>query len=202
MQLIEAVQAGNAGLVKELVELGADVNEQDNFGWTPLNWAAGKGSTQIVETLLEAGADPSKVGLDQRTPLMIALAAGHREVAIFLREAQAGNGQVPTAGRKYCKAYRRSALEAYPKWSENTGEGEGQNATVDSDPIHYLHQDFVVTKSITREEDVVFDEVSPEWRAFCESSLAFKVPDDLELIASPPAEDTANKPETASSRAN
>jgi ankyrin repeat protein len=202
MQLIEAVQAGNAALVKELVDLGANVNEQDNFGWTPLNWAAGKGSTQIVVTLVAAGADPSKVGVDQRTPLMIALAAGHRDVAIFLREAQARSGQATTTGRTYCKAYRRSALQAFPKWSEKTGEREDQNANVHSDPIYYLHQDLVVTKSITRDEDVVFDDVGKEWKAFCESSLGFKVPDDLELIASPPPEDPANKPETATSRTN
>ena len=33
-----------------------------------------------------------------------------------------------------------------------------------------------------RLEQVVFDEVTPEWRAFCTDALGFKVPDDLDLI--------------------
>lgn len=202
MQLIEAVQAENSALVKELLDSGANVNEQDNFGWTPLNWAAGKGSTQIIETLLAAGADPGKAGVDQRTPLMIALAAGHRDVAILLREAQARNGQPTVTDRKYCKAYRRSALREFPKWNEKASEHEGHDTNADSDPIYYLHQDFVVTKSITREEDVLFDEVSPEWRAFCAGSLGFRVPDDLELIAPPPASDSSKPSEAVSSRAS
>ena len=81
LKLIEAVKAGNANAVVELIESGADVNQQDEQGWTPLNWAAGKGDIAVLKSLLNHGADVSRVGRDERTPYMIALASGQAEAA-------------------------------------------------------------------------------------------------------------------------
>src|SRR5262245_42264799 len=88
LQLIEEVKAGNLASVRRLIEAGADVNQQDEQGWTPLNWAAGKGKLEIVTLLVNRGADVFKVGRDQRTPYLIALAAGQAETARFLRQAE------------------------------------------------------------------------------------------------------------------
>ena len=78
MELVEAIKSGNAASVKELIEGGAPLDQQDKQGWLPLNWAAGSGQLEMVELLLQHGADPLAVGRDLRTPQMIALAAGHR----------------------------------------------------------------------------------------------------------------------------
>ena len=39
--------------VKQLLQLGADINTQDNDLWTPLHVAAACGSKEIVELLLQ-----------------------------------------------------------------------------------------------------------------------------------------------------
>jgi ankyrin repeat protein len=54
-----------------LVAAGAPVNAQDQFGFTPLMYAAtiDFGDAESVKTLLNAGADPTIRNHDGRTPL-------------------------------------------------------------------------------------------------------------------------------------
>jgi len=40
----------------------------------------------------------------------------------------------------------------------------------------FLHQDLTVTSSMWHNEDVVFDNVTPEWQEFCHTVLNFRVP--------------------------
>lgn len=46
-------------VVKLLIERGADVNQGDNAGFTPLHLAAALGYPEVARVLLEAGADPN-----------------------------------------------------------------------------------------------------------------------------------------------
>jgi len=48
---------GHAGIVRSLIEKGADVNIKDRSGKTPLHYAAKIGDTIIAKLLLEKGAD-------------------------------------------------------------------------------------------------------------------------------------------------
>ena len=201
LRLIEAVKAGESAIVKELLGSDEDVNQQDEHGWTPLNWAAGRGDLETVRLLVEHGADVLKVGRDQRTAYMIALAASQAEVARFLRQAaQTAGVDGGGAARQYCKAYYLGLLRQFPHWTEsriNWKEQDQDDAPAadqadqgfSESSVVFLHQDYTVTKSMWHDENVIFNQVTPEWKAFCDSTLGFKVPDDLELIA--PVERTA-----------
>lgn len=181
LQLIEAVKANNVAAVKELIESGADLNQQDEQGWTPLCWAAGKGDPEIVGLLIERGADPSKVGRDQRTPYKIALAAGNAKVVMLLRDAEAKNkGAASVPQRPWARAYLLSELRQFPAWSDTDETKEDE--TTSEPRVVFLHHDLTVTSSMWHNENVVFDNVTPEWQEFCQNVLGFRVPDDIDLI--------------------
>ena len=188
--LFDLVKAGDVAPVRELIESGADVNEQDENGWTPLNFAAGKGNMEIVKLLLEKGADVFKVGRDERTPYLIALAAGHVETVKLLREAEKKTGRELSKGmnRTYCRAYILKDLRGFEGWIESRinwkedDHDDQKSEELSDDDVVYLHQDLNVTKSMWSNENVIFNEVTPEWAEFCNNALGFKVPDDLDYI--------------------
>lgn len=184
--LIEAVRAGEVNTVKELLDAGADVNEPGEQGWTPLNWAAGTGNLELVTLLVEKGADVFKVGRDQRTPQMIALAAGRADVVRRLREAEDRvEGEKPARPqRKYCKAYHLKDFRQFAGWSESriNWKNSADDAELGDDDVVFLHEDYTVTQSIWSNENVIYNNVTPEWQDFCNTDLGFKVPDDLDLI--------------------
>jgi hypothetical protein len=187
-QLIEAVKAGKLSTVEDLIKSGADVNQQDDQGWTPLNWAAGAGNEALVGALIAAGADVFKVGRDLRTPYMIALAAGHAGAARLLRAAEErARPDERRPEREYCKAYTMARLSEFSAFAERARavvKPAAIGAGDDDELAFFLHHDFTVTESMWRNEQVVFDEVTPEWREFCAKTLGFKAPDDLDFIAS------------------
>ncbi|SRR6266446_1351206 len=196
LQLIGAVKSGELAKVKELLQSGDDVNQQDEHGWTALNWAAGKGSVDGVKLLLENGADVFRVGRDQRTPYKIALAAGHAAVVSILLDAEKRTGKATSQSeREYCKAYNLRDLRQFSGWTESKinwkadtdsgDEGERPRESLSDDDVVFLHSDLTVTQSMWHNENVIFNRVTPEWQTFCTETLRFKVPTDLDLIAAP-----------------
>jgi len=199
VQLIEAVKAGNLATVEALLGAGADIHQQDEQGWTPLNWAAGKGDVALVQLLLKYGANVLHVGRDHRTPYMIALAAARIEAAKLLREAEdrAGGAQSQSRQpRQYCKAFYLKDLRQFPGWSEsriNWQDAADNNAAEDRQApgfsdhdVVFLHQDLTVTQSMWHNENVIFQQITPAWEAFCTTVLHFQVPDDLDLVGNRP----------------
>jgi ankyrin repeat protein len=189
--LIEAVKAIDYHEAERLIEDGADVNQQDEQGWTPLNFAVGKGDLSLVKLLVEKGADIFKVGRDRRTPHMIALAAGRVPIVKYLMEVESNyEGEKPERPeRKYCRAYHLGDLRQYPSWTESRinwkrkDNSNGADAeTFTDDKIVFLHQDFTVTESMWRDENVIFNSGEADWKEYCATTLKFKAPDDLDLI--------------------
>lgn len=95
---------------------------------------------------------------------------------------------------RYCKAYLASDLKKYPGWdpnlenlrqpeSERPGEEPEERAELEDDDIVYLQEDLVVTDGIFRDENVLFEDASEEWKTFCEETLEFEVPEDVQAIA-------------------
>lgn len=196
MELFEAVKAGNREAVKELITTGAEVNRQDKQGWTALNWAAAKGHVELIGMLLEHGADPFAVGRDLRTPSMIALAAGQAEAVKVLRSAEAAakGGEAVQPGRKFCAPYHLDELRRFPAWpapAVPSAESNGNNGNNADDPdVVFIHEDYKVTKSIWPDENVIFSDITNEWKDFCRNELKFSVPDDLDLLGRAPEAQT------------
>jgi ankyrin repeat protein len=77
--------AGDVGVVRLLLERGADVNRGNDYGWTKLHSAGYGNNRELAEFLLAAGARPDLHARgDGGTPLIAALFWGHREVVSVL----------------------------------------------------------------------------------------------------------------------
>lgn len=181
LKIIEAVKNGDTTALKTLLTARGDVNEQDEQGWTPLCWAAGRGDVEAVKLLLAQGADFTLMGRDLRTPRMIASVAQRGDVVRILTEVEkeAGVWRDSRETQPYCKAYYLGDLRRFLGWSESrlnwqepAGEGGGEEALMDGD-IVYLHQDYTVTKSMWARESLIFNQVTPGWRQYCETELGF-----------------------------
>ena len=193
LQLIDAVKTGQPAKVEEALKAGADIHQQDEQGWTPLTYAAGRGRVEIVSLLLNHGADVFRTGRDQRTPYKIALAAKHSDVARLLKAAeQAANAaNDDSASRGYARAYLLGQLRKFSDWHEEkinwkeaSASENGNARELSDDDVVFLQEDFTVTELIWPGENVIFNRVTPEWIDFCTQDLQFKVPDDFDLIAS------------------
>lgn len=97
-----AAYNADAESVRAFLRLGADPNQRDDRGYTPLLWAALRGAVGIqvpvVTALIEAGADPNAVneGGDS-TVLMWAAQAGNLDV---IRAIVKGGGDVNRAANE------------------------------------------------------------------------------------------------------
>ena len=89
---------GDLGRMKALVEQGADVNAKDEFGWTPLYWAASTGQTAAAEFLVAQGADVQAKTKDEATPLHQAASAGEVRLVELLISKGAGVNVQDTQG--------------------------------------------------------------------------------------------------------
>jgi ankyrin repeat protein len=77
------------GLVRRLVEAGADPGAANDDGWTPLHTAGMGGHRELARVLIDAGGavSPPAFGIVSATPLAFALFYCHREVARLLIDA-------------------------------------------------------------------------------------------------------------------
>ena len=201
LQLIDAVKTGQPAKVEEALNAGSDIHQQDEQGWTPLTWAAGRGSPEIVSLLLNRGADVHRTGRDQRTAYKIALAAKHTDVARLLKEAeQKVNGTSgDSTSRDYARAYLLQQLRKFSDWREEKinwketihAAENGKSRELSDDDVVFLQENFTVTELIWPGENVIFNRITPAWIDFCTQELQFKVPDDFDLIAATTAAKSA-----------
>jgi uncharacterized protein len=200
IELIARAKHGNIQQARELLNSGADINEQDEQGWTPLNWAAARGNSEMVKLLLRHGAQVFRTGRDLRTPAMIALAAGHGHTAELLLEAEAqATVEKPVSPeRKFCTAYPLKDFSQFSGWKVNQRQpAPAGNDSLADDEVAFLHQNYVVTQFIWDDQDIVFDQVTDEWKAFCCNVLQFKIPNDLNLAGDRELLDAPSKTEKA-----
>ncbi|MCH7471874.1 ankyrin repeat domain-containing protein [bacterium] len=83
--LVTAAYRGLEEIVRQLLERGADVNQQDvTTGHTAVIRAANQGHKRIVRMLLDAGADPNILDAGGFSPLVTPAAVPHKEVIELL----------------------------------------------------------------------------------------------------------------------
>jgi Ankyrin repeats (3 copies) len=87
--LARAAQDGNGPTVRVLLAAGAQFDDKDGSGWTPLFNAALKGDLEIVEALLSAGADVNVRSSTGWTALKEAQMRGYQRIAERLKRAGA-----------------------------------------------------------------------------------------------------------------
>jgi hypothetical protein len=91
---------------------------------------------------------------------------------------------------RYCKAYYLSDFREFPGWPGHPGYQKSEKRAVDGKEVEekrpladrdilYLQESCVVTDGIFLDENVVFDDITPEWTEFCAKSLNFEIPSYL-----------------------
>ncbi len=86
------------GIVRLLLESGADASLGDYKGWTALHTAAFQGNEVILKLLLERGPDVDIQDCNGRTALHIAASQGHDAIAQLLLREGADSGMKDRAG--------------------------------------------------------------------------------------------------------
>lgn len=87
---------------------------------------------------------------------------------------------------KYCKAYLLKNLRKFSQWYEYAKEIKQEKKLVDGkeveieknlteDDILYLQENYVVTGGIFKDENIIFEHVTPEWKEFCTKNLNFEI---------------------------
>jgi hypothetical protein len=109
--LARAARVGDVEEVMELLRQGADVNGEDNGGWTALQWAALEDMASVTEVLVSGGqANFEKRDRHGRTALITAAISGSANVVQVLLENGARWEIVDNGGK--------SAID----WADGTGE--------------------------------------------------------------------------------
>lgn len=89
---------------------------------------------------------------------------------------------------KYCKAYAVKAFKDFPDWVRLSqkikkekkiqagSESWVEREFADNDYV-YLHENYVVTDGIFTDKNIIFAQVTSEWKEFCTRVLKFQIPD-------------------------
>lgn len=86
--LFYAIEKNNLVYAQKVLAMNFDPNLQHDNGFTPLAYAAMKGSLPMIELLLRNGADATQASKEGDTPVELALRFGHAEVADALKQAR------------------------------------------------------------------------------------------------------------------
>ena len=90
--LFYAIEKNNLVYAQKVLSMNFDSNLHHDNGYTPLAYAAMKGSVPMVELLLRNGALASVTTREGDTPVELALRFGHADAADLLKRARQGDG--------------------------------------------------------------------------------------------------------------
>ena len=104
----------------------------------------------------------------------------------FMRYLRRKVSKMSTMGR-YCKAYLLKNLREFNQWYKYAKEIKQEKKLVDGkeveiernlteDDVLYLQENYVVTGGIFKDENIIFEYVTSEWKDFCTEILNFEIP--------------------------
>jgi hypothetical protein len=76
----------------------------------------------------------------------------------------------------YCKAYSVEQLRQFIRWKEIVKRSDEEPAEVSDDEYMYLHQNFILTRNVFVDENVIYADSAEDWKAFCLGVLRFEPP--------------------------
>lgn len=76
----------NPALVRYLIGKGANVNQANGYGWTPLMYAVNRGNMESVQLLLDAGADVNAVNDKGWNALQVAKEYKQKDIGKLLKK--------------------------------------------------------------------------------------------------------------------
>jgi hypothetical protein len=88
---------------------------------------------------------------------------------------------------RYCKAYPINRFREFKGWTEKSENARKEKQEVagrevdeprplTDDSFLYLQENYVVTDGIAKDENIIYDDITPEWKEFCTEQLKFAVP--------------------------
>ena len=93
--LFYAIEKNNLVYAQKVLSMNFDPNLHHDNGYTPLAYAAMRGSLPMIELLLRNGADASQTTKEGDSAVELALRFGHAEVADALKQARRAATQGP-----------------------------------------------------------------------------------------------------------
>ena len=92
---------------------------------------------------------------------------------------------------RYCKAYKLKKLRQFDSWSEKAENAriekdirDGKEIetiqSLNNDLVVYLQENYVVTNGVFKDESVIFDQVTSDWKRFCNEKLGFTIPEFIQ----------------------
>ena len=112
LPLVAGVKAGDARVIRSLLQQKADVNKAEADGTTALHWAVNRGDLETVDLLLAAGANPKAANRYGVTPLTLACTNGNPALVEKLLKAGAdANAALPEGETPLMTAARSGSVD-------------------------------------------------------------------------------------------
>lgn len=93
--LFYAIEKNNLVYAQKVLSMNFDPNLHHDNGYTPLAYAAMRGSLPMIELLLRNGADPTQATKEGDSSIELALRFGHADVADALKQARRAASAAP-----------------------------------------------------------------------------------------------------------